>query len=58
MKFVSDLIDINLDPTVIAGLIGILSMVVARLLDWYFPQKHHRKLDDDQSEETDEEDTK
>lgn len=35
----------------IAALIGILSMVVARLMDWYFPSKHHRKLDDDQDED-------
>ena len=31
----------------IAGLVGVLSMAVARLLDWYFPKDYHRPLDDE-----------
>ena len=33
---------------VIAGLVGILSMIVARLLDWYFPSEHHRRLKEEE----------
>ena len=50
-QFALDFIDI--DPQIAAALIGILSMVVARLLDWYFPSKHHRKLDDDEDDDKD-----
>ena len=35
----------------IAALIGILSMIVARLLDWYFPSRHHRRLDKENEED-------
>lgn len=36
---------------ILAGLLAILSMVVARLLDWYFPTKHHRKLNEEKEVE-------
>lgn len=55
MDFISDVFSIDVDPQIAAALIGILSMVVARMLDWYFPAKHHRKLDDEEDEETNEE---
>ena len=59
MNFLSDVFDITLDPQIIAALVGILSMVVARLLDWYFPSRHHRKIDYNKVEvENDEEETK
>lgn len=59
MNFLSDVFDITLDPQIIAALVGILSMVVARLLDWYFPSRHHRKIDYGKVEvENDEEETK
>ena len=34
----------------IAGLVGVLSMAVARLLDWYFPKDYHRPLNDENHE--------
>jgi hypothetical protein len=43
-------------PEFLAGLLAILSMVVARLLDWYFPSKHHRKLDEEIERQHKEED--
>lgn len=36
---------------VLAGLLAIFSMVVARLLDWYFPSKHHRRLNEEKETE-------
>lgn len=43
-------------PEIFAGLLAILSMIVARLLDWYFPSKHHRKLDEEIERQHKEED--